>query len=113
VAVARRGRALNPEPFVPFGAAHVGALACVLLLAALLVVLVRARPPLAPAVRLSLAAGIVGLLAFELQVAAREGWLTWKTLLPLELCDAAMVLAVLALLRPRAWLAEVVYFWAG
>jgi hypothetical integral membrane protein (TIGR02206 family) len=46
-------------------------------------------------------------------VAAREGWLGWRTLLPLELCDAALVLAVLALLRPRQTLVEIVYFWAG
>jgi hypothetical integral membrane protein (TIGR02206 family) len=100
-------------PFVPFGVAHLGALASVALVAAQLVLLVRARPRLAPAVRLSLAAGIVGLLAFELLVAAREGWLSWKTLLPLELCDAALVLAVFTLLRPRRAPAEVVYFWAG
>ena len=75
--------------------------------------LVRTRPSLAPLVRVALAAGIVGLLAFELTVAAHEGWLEWKTLLPLELCDAALVLAVLALLRPRQALVEIVYFWAG
>lgn len=99
--------------FVPFGTAHLAALACVALLGASLVGLVRARAALAPALRYALAAGIVALVAFELLVAAREGWLTWQTLLPLELCDAALILTVLALLRPRAALAEVVYFWAG
>jgi len=64
-------------------------------------------------VRWALAVGIAVLVAFELAVAAREGWLTWKTLLPLELCDAAMVLAVTALLAPRRAAAELVYFWAG
>jgi hypothetical integral membrane protein (TIGR02206 family) len=53
------------------------------------------------------------LVALELGAAAREGWLTWTTLLPLELCDAAMVLAVLTLVRPGRRAAEVVYFWAG
>jgi hypothetical integral membrane protein (TIGR02206 family) len=91
----------------------VGALACVALAGAALVVLVRARPRLGPPVRWILAAGSVGLVAFELAVAAREGWLTWKTFLPLELCDAALVLAVLVLLRPRRLPAELVYFWAG
>jgi hypothetical integral membrane protein (TIGR02206 family) len=38
---------------------------------------------------------------------------SWKTVLPLELCDAAMVLAVVTLLAPRRATAEVVYFWAG
>jgi hypothetical integral membrane protein (TIGR02206 family) len=100
-------------PFVPFGAAHVGALACVALVAGLLVPLVRARPGLAASVRRALAAGIVGLLSFELAVASQEGWLSWKTVLPLELCDAALVLAVATLLRPRQTPAEIVYFWAG
>jgi hypothetical integral membrane protein (TIGR02206 family) len=101
------------RPFVPFGAAHVGALACVALVAGLLVLLVRARTGLAKSVRWVLAAGIVGLLSFELAVASREGWLSWKTVLPLELCDAALVLAVATLLRPRRAPAEIVYFWAG
>jgi hypothetical integral membrane protein (TIGR02206 family) len=100
-------------PFVPFGGAHLGALASTALLALLLARLVRARPGFAPAVRGAIAFGIVALLAFELTVGAREGWLGWQTVLPLELCDAALVLAVLTLLRPRRAPAEVVYFWAG
>jgi len=91
----------------------VSALAGVALLALALVALVRARPRLGPAVRWALAVGIAVLVAFELAVAAREGWLTWKALLPLELCDAAMVLAVITLLAPRRAAAEMVYFWAG
>ena len=63
--------------------------------------------------RLALAAGIVVLVAFELSVGAREGWLGWTALLPLELCDAALVLAVITLVAPRRAAAEVVYFWAG
>jgi hypothetical integral membrane protein (TIGR02206 family) len=99
--------------FVPFGVAHWGALACVGLASALLVWLVRSRPALAGPVRGGLAAGIVCLLAFELGVAGREGWLSWKTVLPFELCDAALVLAVAALIRPARAAAEVVYFWGA
>jgi len=103
----------DPRPFVPCGGTHIGALASVALLALVLVRLVRSRPGLAPLVRHALAVTIVCLSAFELTVGAREGWLGWKTVLPLELCDAAMVLAVVTLLRPRRATAEVVYFWAG
>lgn len=98
---------------MPFGSAHLLALASTFALALAVVLLVRARPRLATPARLLLAATIVLLVALELAVAAREGWLTWRTLLPLELCDAAMVLAVLTLLRPGRRAAEVVYFWAG
>ncbi len=103
----------NPPPFVPFGIAHLGALAATAFLSLLLVRLVRARPRFGPAVRWTLAAGIVALVAFELMTGAREGWLGWTAVLPLELCDAALVLAVLTLVAPRRTAAEVVYFWAG
>jgi hypothetical integral membrane protein (TIGR02206 family) len=103
----------EPPPFVPFGPAHLLALASTALLAVVLVRLVRARPRLALAVRLALAAGIVALVAFEFGTGVREGWLGWAAVLPLELCDAALVLAVIALLAPRRAAAEVVYFWAG
>lgn len=103
----------DPPPFVPFGAAHLGALGLVALVAALVVLLVRGCPRLAPTVRWTLAAGIVGLAAFEIAVGAREGWLSGKMLLPLELCDAALLLAVFTLLWPGRAPAETVYFWAG
>jgi hypothetical integral membrane protein (TIGR02206 family) len=61
----------------------------------------------------ALAAGLVALVTFELTVAAREGWLGWMTVLPLELCDAAIVLAVVTLIAPRRAAAELLYFWAG
>jgi hypothetical integral membrane protein (TIGR02206 family) len=64
-------------------------------------------------VRWTLAAGIVFLVAFELAAGASEGWLGWTAVLPLELCDAALVLAVITLVAPRRAAAEVVYFWAG
>jgi hypothetical integral membrane protein (TIGR02206 family) len=102
----------GPRPFVPFGAAHVGALATVALLGAALVALVRARPGFGRPVRLVLAAGITALVTFEFSVGVREGWLGWAAVLPLELCDAALVLAVITLLVPRRATAEVVYFWA-
>lgn len=102
-----------PPPFVPFGTAHLATLALVALAAAGLVRLLRRRPTTGPPVRFALAALLVSLLGFELVAAAREGWLSWIVLLPLELCDAALVLAVATLLRPRAGAAEVLYFWAG
>jgi hypothetical integral membrane protein (TIGR02206 family) len=91
----------------------VGALASVALVGAGLVLLVRARPRFVSPVRGTLATGIVALVAFELAAGVREGWLGWKAALPLELCDAALVLAVITLVAPRPALAEVVYFWAG
>lgn len=102
----------GPAPFVPFGAGHLAALGAVACVAALAVSLVRTRPRLAPFVRVAIAFGVVALVGFEYGKGAREGWLSWTGVLPLELCDAALVLAVLALLWPRQALAEVLYFWA-
>jgi hypothetical integral membrane protein (TIGR02206 family) len=98
--------------FVPFDAAHLGALVLTGATASALAALVRSRPGTGLLVRGLLFAGISLLLAFELGVASREGWLTWQTLLPLHLCDAAMVLALLSLLRPRPGAVEILYFWA-
>ena len=103
----------SPAPFVPLGAAHLVTLALVAALVLGLVGLVRARPRLEPCVRWGLTAGILALLALELWRAARDGWFRWTTFLPLELCDAAMLLAVVTLLRPRPAPAELLYFWAG
>jgi hypothetical integral membrane protein (TIGR02206 family) len=97
-------------PFVPFGAAHLGALASVALLALLLVALVRVRPASGLPVRLALV-GIVVPWSSEFR-GVREGWLGWTAFLPLELCDAALVLAAVTLVVPRRATAEVVYFWA-
>jgi len=103
----------SPAPFVRFGAAHLGALGVVAALAVSLVAAVRRWPRLGLPVRLTLAVAIVTLVAFELTVGVREGWLGWRGFLPLELCDITMVLAVVTLLVPRRATAEVVYFWAG
>ncbi len=103
----------SPPPFVPFGSTHLAALVGVAALAAGLAGLVHVRPRMGLLVRLSLAAALTGLVAFELTVGVREGWLVWRNLLPLELCDAALVLAVLTLVWPRRPTAELVYFWAG
>lgn len=98
--------------FVPFGTTHLATLALAAVLVLGLVMLVRARPRLDPALRWGLFVAIVALVAVELVRAARYGWLGWRTVLPLELCDATMVLAVVTLLRPRPAPAELLYFWA-
>jgi hypothetical integral membrane protein (TIGR02206 family) len=101
------------QRFTPFGASHLGAIAVVAALAIASVALVRTQPRASLPLRLVLAAGQVALVCFELATGWREGWLSWQSLLPLELCDAAMVLAVVALVAPRRWSAELVYYWTG
>jgi hypothetical integral membrane protein (TIGR02206 family) len=102
-----------PPPFVAYGIAHAGALVLTAAASAALAALVRTRPRTAPFVRTALFVAIALVLAFELSIGAREGWLTWRTLIPLHLCDAAMVLALVTLVWPRRASAEILYFWAG
>jgi hypothetical integral membrane protein (TIGR02206 family) len=99
-------------PFDPLGQAHLVALAATGVVAAGLVRLVRAWPRAGLAVRWVLFLVLALVLAFELAVWAREEWLTWRVLLPLQLCDAAMVLAFVSLAWPRRVVVEVLYFWA-
>ena len=103
----------TPPPFVAYGIAHTGALVLTAAASAALAALVRTRPGTGLLVRALLFVSIAAVLAFELSIAAREGWLTWRTLLPLHLCDAAMVLALVTLVWPRRAAAELLYFWAG
>jgi hypothetical integral membrane protein (TIGR02206 family) len=100
-------------PFARFGSAHLCALLVVLALAITVIGAVRRWPRLALAVRLALAGTILAQVAFEWTLGVRQGWIGWRGFLPLELCDAAMVLAVITLLVPRRATAEIVYFWTG
>jgi hypothetical integral membrane protein (TIGR02206 family) len=67
---------------------------------------------LALAVRSTLVVLLVALVGFEIVVAARGGWLTLAVMLPLQLCDAATIVAVLALATLDQRLSELLYFWA-
>jgi len=107
---------MNLEPFSrfdPFGAAHLGALGLTALAAAGLASVARARPQWQALVRGGVFTAIALLLVAHLGVGVKEGWLTPSMLLPLELCDAAMVLALVSLAWPRRAAVEILYFWAA
>ena len=63
--------------------------------------------------RLVLVGAIVLLVAFVLIAALREGWLTLELVLPLHLCDLALLLSVYALAARSRAVSEVLWFWAG
>lgn len=100
------------SPFVPFGMDHL----CVLALTALVALAVahtvrHGGPCTAPAIRWLLAASILAIATAEIVRGFTEGWITLEAVMPLHLCDAAMILAVVGLIRPRQALAEILYFW--
>jgi hypothetical integral membrane protein (TIGR02206 family) len=101
--------------FVPFGVGHLAAIVLPVALGIALARQVRARPEgrASIAVRIALAGSIVLLIGWVLFEAAREGWLTLELLVPLHLCDLALLLAVYALLARSRAVAELLWFWAG
>jgi hypothetical integral membrane protein (TIGR02206 family) len=98
------------HPFHLFGPAHLTALVGVALAAAGGVWLVRRHPASARAVR----AGLGGLLAaagVAVLVLERRAGTHWTSLAPLHLCDAALLVAIWALLTLRPLACELLYFW--
>jgi hypothetical integral membrane protein (TIGR02206 family) len=101
--------------FTRFGPEHLGTLAGLALLAWLLVRLVRSGGPDSRSrgrlVRGVLAAILVGGLGFALVGELPLRGLDWLEILPLHLCDLAVLIAVLALLTRRRLACEMLYFW--
>ncbi len=104
-----------PSRFVPFGPAHLAAVALPILLGVALARLVRSRTGegVTLAVRLVLAVLIPLVMAFVLVKAHQGGWLRLEVVLPLHLCDLAALLAVYALVALSRPVTEVLWFWAG
>jgi hypothetical integral membrane protein (TIGR02206 family) len=96
-----------------FGADHVGALVVTALAVVALVAYGRARRgrPGPWAVGRCLAYLMVGAFLADPILRAAVGELTWADGLPLELCDAAGVATIVALLTRRQAAFELAYFW--
>ena len=99
--------------FALLGRDHVAALLCIAGLSVGLARLIRRAPGgrLALCTRVVLPLLLVGAVGFELSVGALEGWLTPEMVVPLQLCDAAILLAIVGLATLSRSVAEVLYFW--
>jgi hypothetical integral membrane protein (TIGR02206 family) len=97
--------------FVLFGPAHLAMLAIAALAPLLLAWAARLRPSLDRPIRMGLAALLLGgWIAWYLLFWSR-GWLTLNNGLPLNLCDWAAVILILALITKRPFAYELGYFW--
>src|SRR5262245_56478160 len=101
--------------FVPFDIAHLAGVGLPIVVGIALAYEIRARPEgrAALLIRIALAGSIALLVGYVLIAAARGAGLSLELLLPLHLCDLALLLAVYALLARSQALAEVLWFWAG
>ncbi len=100
------------ERFEPFGVAHAATLGVVLVTSALLTAIARRMPERGAALKAALAAEVlvtgVGFIAVELALGT-----PWRVVVPLHLCDVAVFLAAVALLRGSQLAFELLYFWGG
>ena len=82
------------------------------MVAAALARLARRAPP-GRLVRHGLAAVLgLAILGYVVML-ARAGWLSWRALLPLHLCDMLIVIAIVALLTRAVPAFELLWFWGG
>ncbi len=99
--------------FVPWGADHLGALLLTAISAAAVAWFARRAPkPAVLTLRIVLATALLALTASELVAAFREGDFALWRVLPLQLCDLAILLAAVGLLTRHRPTVEVLYFWA-
>lgn len=103
-----------PDPFVPFGAAHLGAIALTFAVPLALEIVVRGRKvdALGGAIRAAFAAELIATWIAWYGLLFGRGWLSAQTILPMELCDWAAIAALATLLRPNQLTYELAYFWS-
>ena len=102
------------QRFVPFGAAHLAALALTFLLPLCLAAIARMNggARVARAISLAFAAELIATWALWFWLIVTRGWVSPATILPMQLCDWATIAALVALLRPSQRSYELAYFWA-
>jgi hypothetical integral membrane protein (TIGR02206 family) len=104
---------VTSPPFVLFGPAHLLVLAATAAAAVGFSLLARRRPAAAPSVRAGLIVLLAGFTIAYVRAIAREGPISVWDLVPLHLCDFAILVAVFALATRHPAACELLYFWGG
>src|SRR5512133_3890355 len=97
-------------PLESFSPIHLAILAAVPLAGWGLAAWGRGRPDVARAIRIGLAAAIAVNELVWYRYAIAQGWVAPPAGLPLDLCDVVLWLTVYALLTPRAWALDAIYY---
>lgn len=100
--------------FVPFGVAHLAAMALTAAVPAVLAIVARRSRSerFARAVSLAFAGALIVTWAVWYWLIIRNGWVSPHTILPMDLCDWATIAAIAALIKPNQRTYELAYFWA-
>jgi hypothetical integral membrane protein (TIGR02206 family) len=97
--------------FPRFGPGHLTALALIPLVAYGLALLAGRREGSRRPIQYTLAGLLTAATILWVTVLVVRYNVGWKWILPLQLCDASIVLTVLVILTLNQWLLDVVYFW--
>src|ERR1700731_336130 len=97
--------------FVQFGPSHVAAIALSVLLPLALAALSRGRSRSARTICLFFAAGLIATWVLWYWLIAQRGWLSAATILPMQLCDWAVIASIVTLIHPNQRSYELAYFW--
>src|SRR4051794_31002021 len=100
----------SPHVFTPFGAAHLVVICLTITLPFLFAALARRTKCERPIVVSLSALLVINYIAFMCLV-GRFGAVSWKQVLPLQLCDWGMVVVIVAMLTGSQRWFEVAYFW--
>jgi len=95
-----------------FGPVHLGILASVLLLPAILAASQRKFPSAARSLRLGIASLLIADTVLWYADLAHQGQLRFPDGMPLELCDATLLLTIVTLLKPSPAIFDVAYYTA-
>jgi len=99
-------------PFVPFGAAHTGAIALSFAGPLGLAALVRRAGNLDKYVRWALVTVMIANRLLWFGLIDADNWVSWQNVLPMHLCDWAQFAAAASLIWPKQKPFELAYFWA-
>jgi len=101
-------------PLIRFGPAHLAVIALTFLLPLGLAAIARTtrNRAIARAVSLAFAAELAATWALWYWLIVSQGWVSAKTILPMDLCDWAAIAALVALIWPNQQSYELAWFWS-
>lgn len=101
-------------PFAPFGTAHLASIALTFVVPSAAAAIVRAddNPRIGTWLRYAFAAELITTYILWYWLIVVRGWASVENMLPMNLCDWAVIAAIITLIHPNQKSYELAYFWA-